>query len=141
MKAAYEAAGLSAQISPFLFDMPTALQAADLVISRSGAMTIAELNASGTPAILIPLPTAIYNHQLRNAEVMVQAGGAVLLSQGELTGGTLAQTVTDILCDPQRLATMSRCSWNMRRSDAAETIVRECYDLIRRRHETSGGTP
>ncbi|GMV50998.1 MAG: UDP-N-acetylglucosamine--N-acetylmuramyl-(pentapeptide) pyrophosphoryl-undecaprenol N-acetylglucosamine transferase [Nitrospirae bacterium] len=141
VKAAYEAAGLSAQISPFLFDMPTALQAADLVISRSGAMTIAELNASGTPAILIPLPTAIYNHQLRNAEVMVQAGGAVLLSQGELTGGTLAQTVTDILCDPQRLATMSRCSWNMRRSDAAETIVRECYDLIRRRHETSGGTP
>ena len=73
------------------------------VVSRSGAMTIAELTVCGKPAILIPLPTAIYNHQLRNAEVMAQAGGAVLLPQAELTGPSLARTIMEILCEPQRL--------------------------------------
>lgn len=136
--AAYEKGGVSAQVVPFLYDMPTVLRGADLVVSRAGAMTIAELTVCGKPAILIPLPTAIYNHQLRNAEAMAQAGGAVLLPQAELTGAGLARTITDILHDPQRLQTMSRHSWNMRRSDAAETIVRECYDIIRRRHEASG---
>lgn len=135
--AAYAEAGISATVVPFLYDMPTALRAADLVVARAGAMTIAELTVCGKPAILIPLPTAIYNHQLRNAEVMAKAGGAVLLPQAELTGAGLAHAITDILGEPQRLETMSRHSWNMRRSDAAETIVRECYDVIRRRHEAS----
>lgn len=135
--AAYQQAGLSAQVVPFLYDMPTALRAADLVVARAGAMTIAELTVCGKPAILIPLPTAIYNHQLRNAEVMARAGGAVLLPQAELTGTALAQAMTEILGDQPRLEAMSRSSWNMRRSDAAETIVRECYDVIRRRHEAS----
>ncbi len=133
---AYGMAEIAAQVVPFLYDMPTALRAADLVVSRSGAMTIAELTVCGKPAILIPLPTAIYNHQLRNAEMMVQAGGAVLVPQAELTGPGLARAITDILCEPQRLQVMSRHSWDMRRSDAAQTIVRECYDVIRRRHET-----
>ena len=135
--AAYEQAAVLAQVVPFLYDMPRALRSADLVVSRAGAMTIAELAACGKPAILIPLPTAIYNHQLRNAEVMARAGGAVLLPQAELTGAGLLRAITDILREPQRLQTMSRHSWNMRRSDAANTIVRECYDIIRRRHETS----
>ena len=135
--AAYQQAGISAQVVPFLYDMPTALRAADLVVARAGAMTIAELTVCGKPAILIPLPTAIYNHQLRNAEVMAKAGGAVLLPQAELTGAALAHAMTEIFSDQQRLETMSRHSWNMRRSDAAETIVRECYDVIRRRHEAS----
>jgi len=136
--AAYEQAGLAAQVVPFLYDMPSVLRSADLVVSRAGAMTIAELTVCGKPAILIPLPTAIYNHQLRNAEVMAEAGGAVLLPQAELSGDALARTITDILRDPQRLLAMSRRSWSMRRSDAAETIVRECDEIIRRRHETSG---
>lgn len=135
--AAYEQAGVSAQVVPFLYDMPTVLRGADLVVARSGAMTIAELTVCGKPAILIPLPTAIYNHQLRNAEVMAKAGGAVLLPQSELTGAGLAQTIMEIFGEPQRLNTMSRESWNMRRSDSAELIVRECYDVIRRRHEAS----
>ena len=135
--AAYEQAGIPAQVVPFLYDMPTVLRGADLVVARAGAMTIAELTVCGKAAILIPLPTAIYNHQLRTAEVMAKAGGAVLLPQAELTGPGLAQTVLQILKEPHRLQTMSEQSWNMRRSDAAETIVRECYDVIRRRHEAS----
>ncbi|HMZ54343.1 MAG TPA: undecaprenyldiphospho-muramoylpentapeptide beta-N-acetylglucosaminyltransferase [Nitrospira sp.] len=135
--AAYEQAGMSAQVVPFLYDMPTVLRDADLVVARSGAMTIAELTVCGKPAILIPLPTAIYNHQLRNAEVMAKAGGAVLLPQAELTGAGLAQSISGIFTEPGRLQSMSRHSWEMRRSDAAETIVRECYDVMRRRHEAS----
>ncbi len=136
--AAYGQAGLFAHVVPFLYDMPAVLRTADLVVSRAGAMTIAELTVCGKPAILIPLPTAIYNHQLRNAEVMARAGGAVLLPQAELTGAELARIITDILREPQRLQAMSQQSWNMRRSDAAEAIVRECYDVIRRRHENRG---
>lgn len=135
--AAYTEQGVAAQVVPFLYDMPSVLEAADLVVSRSGAMTIAELTVCGKPAILIPLPTAIYNHQLRNAEVMANAGGAVLLSQSDLTGARLADTIAAILGDPQRLETMSRRSWEMRRIDAAETIVRECDDVMGRRHEAS----
>ncbi|MDP9132043.1 MAG: hypothetical protein M3M98_02770, partial [Nitrospirota bacterium] len=56
----------------------------------------------------------------------------------ELSGASLARAITDTLREPQRLRAMSRHSWNMRRSDAAETIVRECYDIVRRRHDTSG---
>lgn len=135
--AAYEQAGISAQVVPFLYDMPAVLRGADLVVARAGAMTIAELTVCGKPAILIPLPTAIYNHQLRNAEVMAKADGAVLLPQAELTGAGLAKAIMDIFGEPRRLEAMGRASWNMRRSDAAEIIVRECYDVIRRRHEAS----
>lgn len=135
--AAYAQAGMSAQVVPFLYDMPAVLREADLVVARSGAMTIAELTVCGKPAILIPLPTAIYNHQLRNAEVMAQAGGAIVLPQAELSGAGLANAITGIFNDPERLQTMRRQSWGMRRSDAAETIVRECYDVMRRRHEAS----
>jgi len=136
--AGYEQAGVAAQVVPFLYDMPVVLHNADLVVSRAGAMTIAELTACGKPAILIPLPTAIYNHQHHNAEVMARAGAALLLPQPELSGAGLARRITEILSDPQRLQAMSRHSWTMRRSDAAEAIVRECYDVTRRRHETSG---
>jgi UDP-N-acetylglucosamine--N-acetylmuramyl-(pentapeptide) pyrophosphoryl-undecaprenol N-acetylglucosamine transferase len=136
--AAYEKVGISAQVVPFLYDMPAVLRTADLVLSRAGAVTIAELTLCGKPAILIPLPTAIYNHQFRNAEVMAQAGGAVLLPQSEVTGAGLAHIITDILRDPHRLQAMGRQSWNMRRADAAKTIVEDCYDIIRRRHETRG---
>ena len=66
---------------------------ADLVVARAGAMTVAELTACGKPAILIPLPTAIYDHQMKNAKVMEAAGAAVVLPQADLTGATLARSV------------------------------------------------
>jgi UDP-N-acetylglucosamine--N-acetylmuramyl-(pentapeptide) pyrophosphoryl-undecaprenol N-acetylglucosamine transferase len=137
--AAYEQLGVTAQVVPFLYDMPSVLREANLVVSRAGAMTIAELTVCGKAAILIPLPTAIYNHQLRNAEVMAQGGAAVLLPQGGLTGVRLAEEISAILTDAARLERMSRKSWEMRRVDAAETIVRECHELMGRRHETSRG--
>jgi UDP-N-acetylglucosamine--N-acetylmuramyl-(pentapeptide) pyrophosphoryl-undecaprenol N-acetylglucosamine transferase len=98
-------------------------------------MTVAELTACGKPAILIPLPQAIYDHQMHNAKVMEAAGAAVVLPQSELTGARLTGAIVRILDDPERLRTMSDCSRSMRRISAADAIVRECYALIGDHHD------
>jgi len=131
----YRRAGVTATVTPFIYDMPSAINDADLVIARSGAITVAELTTCGKPAVLIPLPAAIYNHQMKNAKVMEAAGAAVVLSQAELTGSKLAQTVTGILENTERLKAMGAASLRLRRTDAAETIVRECYELIGEQHD------
>lgn len=127
---AYRRAGVTATVLPFVYDMPAAINAADVVVARAGAMTVAELTTCGKPAILIPLPTAIYDHQMKNAKVMEAAGAAVVLPQVDLTGATLARSVAQILDDPQRMKAMEEASVGLRRLDAAEAIVRECYALI-----------
>jgi UDP-N-acetylglucosamine--N-acetylmuramyl-(pentapeptide) pyrophosphoryl-undecaprenol N-acetylglucosamine transferase len=93
-------------------------------------MTVAELTACGKPAVLIPLPTAIYDHQAKNAKVLEGAGAAVVIPQAALSGARLAQVVARILDDPETLRAMGIASLNLRRLDAAEAIVRECYALI-----------
>ena len=132
---AYRRVGIESQVVPFIYDMPAALRQADLVVARAGAMTVAELTACGKPAILVPLPSAIYDHQTHNAKVMEAAGAAVLLPQSVLTGPLLARTVTGILGDRDRLRAMGKASLSLRRIDAAEVIVRECYALMGGRHD------
>jgi UDP-N-acetylglucosamine--N-acetylmuramyl-(pentapeptide) pyrophosphoryl-undecaprenol N-acetylglucosamine transferase len=131
--AAYEEAGLEAQVLPFLFDMPGVLRGADLVVSRAGAVTIAELTACGKPAILIPLPQAIYQHQERNARVLQAAGAAEVLLQAELTGDLLASRIQTLLSDAARLGRMAVASRRLARLDAAEAIVRNCRELLKER--------
>jgi len=130
VSAAYQEQGIQAKVVPFLYDMPTVLRTADLVVARSGAMTIAELTACGKAAILIPLPTAIYDHQMKNARAMEAAGGAVVLPQAGLTGAKLVDMVVGILSNPERLSDMKKRSAAMRRIDAGEVIVNECYALM-----------
>lgn len=127
---AYQQLGVNAKVVPFLYDMPVVLGTADLVVARAGAMTIAELTACGKPAILIPLPTAIYDHQMKNARAMEAAGGAMVLPQGELSGEKLSETIVSIFSDSGRLHMMRQKSWDMRRVDAGEVIVKECYSLM-----------
>ena len=134
---AYRRASIESHVVPFLYDMPAALRQADLVVARAGAMTVAELTACGKPAILIPLPTAIYDHQMRNAKVMEAAGAAVVIPQSALTGPMLVRTVATILRDPERLRVMGAASLSMRRIDAAEVIVRECYLLMGGHHDVN----
>jgi UDP-N-acetylglucosamine--N-acetylmuramyl-(pentapeptide) pyrophosphoryl-undecaprenol N-acetylglucosamine transferase len=138
VREAYGKLGVKAEVSPFLYDMPTVLRAADLVIARAGAMTIAELTACGKPAILIPLPTSIYDHQMKNARAMEAAGGATVLPQAELTGSRLSELVRAILQSPQRLQEMQSKSREMRRIDAGAVIVRECYALMGVAHDING---
>ncbi len=134
---AYRQAGVTVTAIPFLYDMPSAIKAADLIVARSGAMTVAELTTCGKPAVLVPLPTAIYDHQMKNAKVMEAAGAAVVLPQAELTGSNMAQTIASILDDPDRLRAMGAASLELRKTDAAEAIVRECSALIGDRHDVN----
>src|SRR5262249_29593015 len=122
----YRRAGISAQVTPFLYEMPSGWRSVDLVGARAGAMTMGERPACGKPAILIPLPQAIYDHQTHNAKVMEAAGAAVVLPQAELTGARLTGAITEILDDPERLRTMSNYSRGMRRIGTTYTIVCAC---------------
>ncbi len=79
------------EVAPFLFDVPRAMKQADLIISRSGATTVAEITACGKPSILIPFPHAIHGHQERNARVLVQAGAAEMILDESLSGDVVAQ--------------------------------------------------
>jgi UDP-N-acetylglucosamine--N-acetylmuramyl-(pentapeptide) pyrophosphoryl-undecaprenol N-acetylglucosamine transferase len=130
VRAAYEAVGLEAEVTPFIYDMPKALRSADLVVARAGAITLAELSACGKPAVLVPLPTAIYQHQEKNALVMEQAGAAVLLRQSELTGTSLANQIAALLSDAGRLRSMGERSAALGRTDASEAIVQMCRRLV-----------
>ncbi|MBL8202182.1 MAG: undecaprenyldiphospho-muramoylpentapeptide beta-N-acetylglucosaminyltransferase [Chromatiales bacterium] len=89
-EAAYRAAGVEARVHPFISDMAEAYGWADLVLARSGALTVAELAAAGVGAVLVPFPAAVDDHQTRNAAFLVDAGAATLLPQSELTAGRLA---------------------------------------------------
>ncbi len=132
---AYRERGFKADVQSYFFDMPMVLRSADLVIARAGAMTIAELTACGCPAVLVPLPQAIYNHQAKNAAVMEAAGAAVVIPQHELSGEHLAATIRELVSDPARLRRMREASLRMRRIDAATRIVDECLTLVGEAHE------
>ena len=101
---AYQRAGLEARVEAFLFEMDREMKAAGLVICRAGATTLAELAAAGTPAILVPLPTATDDHQRKNAEVVAQAGAAEVIEERELTGDSLAAAITGLIGDVERAA-------------------------------------
>ncbi len=85
----YEQAGVAARIEPFITDMSTAYEWADIVLCRAGALTVSELAAAGAPAILVPYPYAVDDHQTKNARFLVAAGAALLVSQIELTPSRL----------------------------------------------------
>jgi UDP-N-acetylglucosamine--N-acetylmuramyl-(pentapeptide) pyrophosphoryl-undecaprenol N-acetylglucosamine transferase len=115
---------LPAKIVPFLRRIYLAYAAADLVVCRSGAMTLAEIAACGTPAILIPYPYAAQNHQEVNAHNLVERGAATMILDRELTGERLAQSIAHLLADRQTLRRMSANARTFARPDAAERIVR-----------------
>jgi UDP-N-acetylglucosamine--N-acetylmuramyl-(pentapeptide) pyrophosphoryl-undecaprenol N-acetylglucosamine transferase len=125
----YRRAGLEARVEPFLFTMDREMTAADLIVCRAGATTIAELTAAGRPAVFIPLPTAADNHQRRNAEVLVAAGAAEMIEQKDLTGERLAERILGLAGDGSRRAAMSEAARRMARPDAARVIVDKVFEL------------
>jgi UDP-N-acetylglucosamine--N-acetylmuramyl-(pentapeptide) pyrophosphoryl-undecaprenol N-acetylglucosamine transferase len=123
VRGAYRSAGLAAEVEPFLFDMGRRMSDADLIVSRAGATTIAEIAAAGKPAILIPLPAATDDHQRKNAEVLAASGGAELLLQNEASGRALALRIRTLAGDSALRARMSAAVRLQARPDAARTIV------------------
>jgi UDP-N-acetylglucosamine--N-acetylmuramyl-(pentapeptide) pyrophosphoryl-undecaprenol N-acetylglucosamine transferase len=121
--AAYEQAGIPAEVHKFIDDMPGFFARADLVLCRSGASTVAEIAAAGKPAIFVPFPLAADDHQRRNAEALEQAQAAVVLEETKLDQVWLVDSICALLEDPARLAKMSEAARAMAHPNAAKDIA------------------
>ena len=123
---------MDARVEPFLYEMDREMSAADVVVCRAGATTIAELTAAGKPAVLIPLPTAADDHQRKNAEVLVRAGAAEMIEQKDLTGGVIAERIAALVADTDRRRRMATAARALARPDAARVIVDRALELAGR---------
>lgn len=126
----YELAGIKANVQPFFQDMADQYSRADLIVSRAGATTLAELSAIGLPALLIPYPYAADDHQKVNALYYQDGGGARMFPENELNGKKLAMAIRDLLTNPVQLDQMARNMKSMGKPEATQTIINECLSLI-----------
>jgi UDP-N-acetylglucosamine--N-acetylmuramyl-(pentapeptide) pyrophosphoryl-undecaprenol N-acetylglucosamine transferase len=133
--------GLRARLTPlgldgwvhtlgYIDDMPRALAAADVALSRAGAIATAELLAWGIPALLVPLPTAAADHQTMNARALDAAGAALCLEEASLHAGTLWRELTSLVNDGQRRTRMANAARQRARPSAAQDIARELLTLV-----------
>ena len=113
-------------VREYIYDMAPVMRAADLVICRAGASTISEITALATPAILVPSPYVTNNHQEKNARILEQHGGAVVLLEADASGEALYRAASGILRDPQRQADMSRGMAELGIRDATKRL----YDTV-----------
>lgn len=121
------------KVRPYIYEIQDAYAASDLVISRSGAITISEITTCGKPSILIPLPTAAGNHQEYNAKLLEKKGAAKILPNDKLTGKNLIQYIEDIIFNQERLYEMAKASKELRKPDALNKIVDEVTCLVKTR--------
>jgi len=121
---------LDGEVRPFLDDMPLRLAAADLVVSRAGATTLAELAAAGRPAILVPYPFAADDHQTLNAQAVAHAGAAVVVADAQAGGGHLAEEIAVLAGDPGRRQRMAAAAKTLARPDAAARIADVAESLL-----------
>jgi UDP-N-acetylglucosamine--N-acetylmuramyl-(pentapeptide) pyrophosphoryl-undecaprenol N-acetylglucosamine transferase len=121
--AAYRAAGVAAEVLPFIADMAEAYAWADLVVCRAGALTLAELCAAGVAAVLVPYPYAVDDHQTRNAEALVERGAAVLVPESPQLADALANAIGRLAASPELRLGMARAARHLAMPDAAERIA------------------
>jgi UDP-N-acetylglucosamine--N-acetylmuramyl-(pentapeptide) pyrophosphoryl-undecaprenol N-acetylglucosamine transferase len=129
----YAAASVKAELAPFFSDMPTRIAKAHLVIGRSGAGTVSELAVIGRPAILIPLPYAMDDHQTPNANILVKVGAAWSVAQRDLTPDLLAKMLIDAFSWPENLAVRATAARSVARPDATQRLA----DLVERLAEAA----
>lgn len=135
IEAGYKDAGwMDADVRPYLDEMVAHFANADLIISRAGATTSAELIAAGRAAIMIPLPTAADDHQRKNAEALMRGGAAHMILQSDLTGETLAREINRLARAPHTIHEMETSARRMSHRDAAERTV----DLLEQMLEVGG---
>jgi UDP-N-acetylglucosamine--N-acetylmuramyl-(pentapeptide) pyrophosphoryl-undecaprenol N-acetylglucosamine transferase len=133
VEAAYGAAGIKAEVARFFTDLPKRMAAAHLVIARSGASTLGELTVIGRPAVLIPYPHALDDHQAANAEVLEKAGAAWVIREDALDAEKLAALLADIFADPERLRARADAARALGRPDAAARLADLAESLTRGR--------
>jgi UDP-N-acetylglucosamine--N-acetylmuramyl-(pentapeptide) pyrophosphoryl-undecaprenol N-acetylglucosamine transferase len=123
VRAVYDRLKINAELAPFFTDLPARLAANHLIVSRSGAGTVAELAAIGRPSILVPLPGAIDQDQFANAGVLSQAGGGLRIVQSEFTPDRLAAEISALAAEPAKLTAMADAARKAGRLDAAERLA------------------
>ncbi|MDX1499554.1 MAG: UDP-N-acetylglucosamine--N-acetylmuramyl-(pentapeptide) pyrophosphoryl-undecaprenol N-acetylglucosamine transferase, partial [Woeseiaceae bacterium] len=128
-RAAYGEHGLEAELVPFIDDMAGAYAWADLVVCRAGALTVAELCAAGLPALFVPYPAAVDDHQTANARPMADAGAAVIIDESRLTAEVLAVELERWLGDRQRLAERAAAARRLAQPNALRRITELCLEL------------
>ena len=131
--ASYQNYGLDEEqikVSEFIDDMAEAYSWADVVICRAGALTVSELAMAGKPAVFIPLPHAVDDHQTKNANYLVGKGAAKLIAQKDFTGTTLAQTLNSLFISDSVLQSMSRAAHNAAHVNATKAVAEVCKELL-----------
>jgi UDP-N-acetylglucosamine--N-acetylmuramyl-(pentapeptide) pyrophosphoryl-undecaprenol N-acetylglucosamine transferase len=123
VRAIYAKLNINAELQPFFADLPARLAASHLVVSRSGAGTVAELAAIGRPSILVPLPGALDQDQFANAGVLQRAGAAIRIVQPEFTPDRLAAEISALAAEPMRLTTMATAARSVGTLDAASRLA------------------
>ena len=126
----YQQHGVNAEVCPFIDDMAAAYEWADLVVCRSGALTVAELAAAAKPALLVPFPFAVDDHQRINAQVLVKAGAAKCVVQSELTVERLSDFLNELLV-PNTLAAMAANARQAAHLDATQRLAEGCLAMIK----------
>jgi UDP-N-acetylglucosamine--N-acetylmuramyl-(pentapeptide) pyrophosphoryl-undecaprenol N-acetylglucosamine transferase len=130
-RAAYERAGVAAEVTPFIADMAQAYAWADLVVCRAGALTVSELAAAGVASVLVPYPHAVDDHQTGNARYLADAGAARLMPQGDLTPDSLGKVLAELFSRPERLLAMAEAARSRAEPRAAERIAAACWEVAR----------
>lgn len=130
-RAAYAAAGVEAEVSPFIEDIAAAYGWADLVVCRAGALTVSELAAAGVGAVLVPYPFAVDDHQVGNARFLSEAGAARLLLQRDLTAARLTVLLADLFADRPRLLAMAEAARSRSQPQATEEIAHACWEVAK----------
>jgi UDP-N-acetylglucosamine--N-acetylmuramyl-(pentapeptide) pyrophosphoryl-undecaprenol N-acetylglucosamine transferase len=133
-KAAYEAHNIEVELQPFIEDMAEAYAWADLVVCRAGALTVAEISAAGLPAIFVPFPSAVDDHQTANARPMTVAGAAALMPETDLSDESLASLLRHWLASRDALLQRAMKSRALAHPDALQRITNYCL-------EAAGATP
>jgi UDP-N-acetylglucosamine--N-acetylmuramyl-(pentapeptide) pyrophosphoryl-undecaprenol N-acetylglucosamine transferase len=129
VKGGYAALGCRAHVVPFIDDMAAALARADLVVARSGAMTVSEVALAGRPAVFVPYPFHRDRQQELNAQVLKGRGAAVIVADDERLGENLAAALRELIADPARLARMGAEARTAAKPDAARIIAQLCFEL------------
>ncbi len=128
---AYREQEMPEEVYPFIENVASVFEWADLIVSRAGASTVAELTTAGRPSVLIPYPYAVQSHQLSNARSLEQAGAAIVLEQSYLQDIDLARVVCDLLAVPQKLKEMGTAAKGLGNPGAASKIVDELQQITK----------
>ncbi len=130
VRSKYDAASITARLTPFINDMAHEMAAAHLVVCRSGASSVAELAASGRPSILVPFPAAMDDHQTANANALVSIGGGWLIPEKDMSAGSLAGKISTLISAPEMLERAAHAATSLHQGHAAAIIAKQICTMI-----------